>query len=208
MCVELDTKTKILNAAINIFSEKGYASCTMKDIAKSVGIKAPSIYYFYDSKNAILDEIIEVFCNNYTKNRMPREKVIELSKNLKLSEVLGLIFYNFGDNDEYHKMIKICKIILSFRFENENIYKVYKELFLNDSREYIISILKDLREMGRIKKDVDFYWISFIMHSFSISCFYEHLDSFDKKDYQESLIDFAKGISACCEIISAFISAE
>lgn len=38
-----DTKQKILNIALELFSDKGYDSVSVYEIAKAVGIKAPSL---------------------------------------------------------------------------------------------------------------------------------------------------------------------
>ncbi len=40
----MDTKEKILDEALTLFSEKGYANVFVADIAEAVGIKAPSFY--------------------------------------------------------------------------------------------------------------------------------------------------------------------
>ena len=55
----MNTKEKILDEALTLFSEKGYANVFVNDIAEKVGIKAPSLYKHYKNKQAIFDAIIE-----------------------------------------------------------------------------------------------------------------------------------------------------
>ena len=50
----MDTKQRILDEALTLFSEKGYANVFVADIAKRVGIKAPSLYKHYKNKYHIL----------------------------------------------------------------------------------------------------------------------------------------------------------
>ena len=50
----MDTKQRILDEALTLFSEKGYANVFVADIAEKVGIKAPSLYKHYKNKQAIL----------------------------------------------------------------------------------------------------------------------------------------------------------
>lgn len=57
----MTTKQKILNEALTLFSEKGYSAVYVGDIAGAVGIKAPSLYKHYKSKQAIFDSCVEVF---------------------------------------------------------------------------------------------------------------------------------------------------
>lgn len=49
----------ILAAAVGLFSRRGYEATTMQDVADAVGITAPAIYYHFDSKPALLFEVIE-----------------------------------------------------------------------------------------------------------------------------------------------------
>lgn len=53
-----DTKQKILEKALELFSTQGYDSVSVGQIAKAVGIKAPSLYNHFPSKQAIFDAIV------------------------------------------------------------------------------------------------------------------------------------------------------
>ena len=54
----MDTKSRILDEALTLFSQKGYANVYVGEIADRVGIKAPSLYKHFRSKQAIFDAII------------------------------------------------------------------------------------------------------------------------------------------------------
>ncbi|MDX2058158.1 MAG: TetR/AcrR family transcriptional regulator [Gemmatimonadales bacterium] len=49
----------ILDAAVTLFAERGYEATTMQDVAARVGMTAPALYYYFDSKQALLFEVIE-----------------------------------------------------------------------------------------------------------------------------------------------------
>ena len=63
-----DTKQKILDKALALFSSEGYDSVSVGEIAKAVGIKAPSLYNHYPSKRAIFDAIVEATAAQYEKD--------------------------------------------------------------------------------------------------------------------------------------------
>ena len=46
----MNTKEKIFNISIDLFSKKGYDSVSLREIADGVGIKKSSIYSHYSSK--------------------------------------------------------------------------------------------------------------------------------------------------------------
>ncbi len=50
------TKTKILDVAKALFREKGYSSVSTNTIIEAVGIKKPTLYYYFKNKEAL-------FCN-------------------------------------------------------------------------------------------------------------------------------------------------
>ena len=60
-----DTKQRILDKALELFSTQGYDSVSVGEIAKAVGIKAPSLYNHFPSKQAIFDAIMESTAAQY-----------------------------------------------------------------------------------------------------------------------------------------------
>ncbi|HIP42525.1 MAG TPA: TetR/AcrR family transcriptional regulator [Aquifex aeolicus] len=53
-----DTKGKILEAALKLFSRKGFRETTVKDIAKEVGITEGAIYRHFNSKDEIIHDLL------------------------------------------------------------------------------------------------------------------------------------------------------
>jgi len=55
---EYKTKELIIRSALEMFSRRGYQAVSIRDIAKDVGIKESSIYYYFKNKQAIMDELL------------------------------------------------------------------------------------------------------------------------------------------------------
>jgi AcrR family transcriptional regulator len=49
------TKAEILDAAWDLVGEQGLAALSLRDLAARVGMRAPSLYQYFDSKHAIYD---------------------------------------------------------------------------------------------------------------------------------------------------------
>jgi AcrR family transcriptional regulator len=52
------SRDSILEAAAKLFRRQGYSATTLRQIAAMAEIKAGSIYYYFDSKEAIVDEVL------------------------------------------------------------------------------------------------------------------------------------------------------
>ena len=54
------TRTRILDAAADVLARKGYAAATLTEIASVAKMQAGSLYYHFDSKDAIVEEVLAV----------------------------------------------------------------------------------------------------------------------------------------------------
>ncbi|WP_138753787.1 TetR/AcrR family transcriptional regulator [Paenibacillus sinopodophylli] len=59
MSAEPTTAEKIKQAALTMFTESGYEGAALSEIAKAVGIKTPSIYAHYKSKEQLFLQLIQ-----------------------------------------------------------------------------------------------------------------------------------------------------
>ena len=51
----LETRERIVQTAWALARERGLAGWSLRDVAESVGMRAPSLYVYFDSKNALYD---------------------------------------------------------------------------------------------------------------------------------------------------------
>ena len=63
-----DTKRRILEKALELFSTRGYDAVSVGEIADAVGIKAPSLYNHFPSKRAIFEAIVEDTAAQYERD--------------------------------------------------------------------------------------------------------------------------------------------
>ncbi len=70
------TRKRVLEIAEELFSEKGFDGTGMDEIAKKAGINKATIYYHFNSKNHIIEELFKSI-------------IVELNNHLKLSGVPG-----------------------------------------------------------------------------------------------------------------------
>lgn len=54
-------RAELLSVAAGVFAEQGYSATTVRVIAERAGLLAGSLYYHFDSKEAMLEEILRTF---------------------------------------------------------------------------------------------------------------------------------------------------
>ena len=52
------TRERILDAAAHVLSRKGYAGTRLTDVADQAGLQAPAIYYYFPSREDLIEEVM------------------------------------------------------------------------------------------------------------------------------------------------------
>lgn len=77
-----ERKTQIMKAAQNIIAERGVANTTLQSIADEAGISKGSLYYHYNSKSAILYDLMD-----YSSSRAKTLATFFKSQNMTNEEI-------------------------------------------------------------------------------------------------------------------------
>ena len=57
--VALRSNDRILQKALELFSERGYDATSVREICEAAGITKPTLYHFYGSKEGVYRAIVE-----------------------------------------------------------------------------------------------------------------------------------------------------
>jgi AcrR family transcriptional regulator len=52
-------RDRLLESASNIFSRKGYAAATVREIVEAAGVTKPVLYYYFNNKEGLFREMVE-----------------------------------------------------------------------------------------------------------------------------------------------------
>jgi AcrR family transcriptional regulator len=58
-----ERRAELLATAAEVFASRGYSATTVREVADAAGILGGSLYYHFDSKEAMVDEILATFLN-------------------------------------------------------------------------------------------------------------------------------------------------
>ncbi len=136
-------KNKIIQAAIKIFSEKGYHGSTMDKIAKEVGVSKATLYTYFKSKEDIL-RVIWISSN---------QPLIEIQRSFEGRDCLEVL------EEIYKMMSKSEGLHLSFEMtalssHNENIKKLNQDAY-NEKLKGLKIFLQDQQNKEKIRNDLD-----------------------------------------------------
>lgn len=149
-----DTKNIILKKALELFSEKGYNAVSVDEIAKAVGIKAPSLYNHFSGKRAIFNAIVNATSKQYETDtdkinihvqnvKQDISVFTEISEESLINKVKELFDYSLHNEtiSRFRKMMTIEQ----FRSEDlaELYYKRYVERIINYHTEIFCNLISE-----------------------------------------------------------------
>ncbi len=147
-----ETKQKILDAALDLFSQNGFSAVSIRDICKVVDIKESSVYYHFKNKQAILDELLQHF------ESIAASFMSQLDQALTITQktVEGNIFEQTCDCffekyllDEYCN--KIMRLLSIERFSSDEIQEIYDYWIFDKPLNFQAKAFSLLMSRGVIK---------------------------------------------------------
>lgn len=155
-----NTKQKILDEALSLFSEYGYDAVSMNQIASAVGIKAPSLYNHFKSKQSIFDEISAKATKEYN------EFTNTLSVHMHAADEDGEMYVNIGKQELIEKVEQIFlysihdktisqmrKMMTIEQFRSPELAAAYTKKYVYDIIDYHTKIFEHLLNCLKIKNE-------------------------------------------------------
>ena len=145
----MSTKEKLCEAALELFSQKGFAATSVDEIAESIGIKGPNLYKYFKGKDALFDEIA-------TRNELEYDKAMSLSAEASLDvhtpEQLKAFSMNqiryTMPNPRVRKMRKLCSIE---QFRNDQLRTKLTEHEISTPRDQFTKIFDTMVKEGTME---------------------------------------------------------
>lgn len=114
------TKQKIKEAALMLFSQRGFSAVSIRNICGKVGIKESTIYYYFKNKQDIFDALLTDF--ETITSTIQNSFSSEFSKATKIDEK-SFIFVSLAFLNEYllnEKILKLLRMLMNEQQVNRN----------------------------------------------------------------------------------------
>ena len=147
----MSTRDRILEEALALFAEKGYEGTGVDLIAEQVGIKGPSLYKHFKSKEEILNTLIDEAEARYEKFFGSENNIgiIPQSKEEFVRTSMEKISFSLLDPH----ITKIRILIAQEQFRNERFGEITSRHQLDGARKMYGMIMGEMMKNGLVKKD-------------------------------------------------------
>ena len=142
-------RAELLAIAAGLFAEKGFKNTTVRDIADAAGILSGSLYHHFDSKESMVDEILQTFQDELF-GQYDEILASDLEPAAKLEQA---VLVSFEAIDKQRDAVAI--------FQNEAAYLLTFERFAyladrnRQSRAVWLTLLQNGIDAGVLRDDLD-----------------------------------------------------
>jgi len=142
------TKEKILDVAIDLFSQHGYDRTPVRLIATTIGLTEGAVYRHYAGKEAILESIFE-FAENFIFAPLPIEQTLGALNGQSIFR--GLLAPLPEIIMAEPVIAKIIRIIYNEMHHNEKIRQYYLKEYVERANDNLHELFKKCIEKGTIR---------------------------------------------------------
>ena len=146
-----DTKEKILAAALDMFSQYGFAGTNIRELAGSLGMGKSSMYRHFESKediwNALLDQMIAYYGEHFGS----AEHLPPVPNSLEELTQMTMRMVNFTVHDE--RIIMTRKVLTLEQFRDARARELATKHFLTGLTDMFARIFTGMMDKGLLRKD-------------------------------------------------------
>ena len=146
-----DTKERILAAALEMFSQNGYAGTNIRELTASLGLVKSSMYKHFKSKediwNALLDELIAYYEARFGST----EHLPPVPDSLEELVSMTMRMVSFTIHDE--KIVKSRKLLSIEQFRDKRARELATKYFLTGLKDMFTQIFAGMMGKGLLRRD-------------------------------------------------------
>jgi AcrR family transcriptional regulator len=130
---EETTKERILSVAIDLFAQRGFDAVSLREIAEAAGVRKATLYYYFTSKDEILENIIGYIMERWETSKVGKwSDSDEAEKQIVAMGLDGFMAMASGVSSSWiddPRMEKILRITFIELYHNEQMKKFMLAFF-------------------------------------------------------------------------------
>ena len=151
-----NTKQEILEAALDLFSVQGFEATSISQIASAVGIRKASLYSHFESKQAILDALVQDVLMQYGEHSIFAKtdwqkgaEGIPATPDAAVQMIQGQLRYILHDSH----ISRARKMLVIEQFQNPALAQLQTKQNYADVMQYFTGLMKQLIRQGVLAGD-------------------------------------------------------
>ena len=146
-----DTKERILVAALEMFSQNGYAGTNIRELSASLGLVKSGVYKHFESKEAIWNALLDQMITYYADHFGSAEHLPPVPDSLEGLVTMTMQMVNFTVHDE--KVIMTRKVLTLEQFRDVRARELATKHFLTGLTDIFTRIFTSMMNKGLLRKD-------------------------------------------------------
>ncbi len=146
-----DTKERILTAALEMFSQKGYEGTNIRELSASLGLVKSGIYKHYESKEAVWNALLDRMITYYGERFGSSENLPPVPESLESLVDMTMRMVNSTIHDEM--IIETRKLLTIEQFRDERARDLATKHFLTGLTDMFTPLFAGMMDKGLLRKD-------------------------------------------------------
>ena len=144
------SKKEILNAALVVFSQKGYDGALLRDIASLLGITKPALYKHYESKEALWNAMID-YVEIYYSEHTRAASGTAVPENWDEFRQISLSQIDFTLHDETVRRVR--RLLTLEQFRDERMSALATKYFITNIEGRFTEIFTGMADKGLLETE-------------------------------------------------------
>ena len=146
-----DTKERILAAALEMFSQNGYAGTNIRELSESLGLVKSAMYRHFESKDAIWNTLLDELIAYYEARFGSSEHLPSAPDSLEELVTMTMRMESFTVHDE--KVVMTRKLLTIEQFRDDRARDLATKHFLTGLRDMFTTIFEGMMNKGLLRRD-------------------------------------------------------
>lgn len=146
-----DTKERILDAALEMFSQNGYAGTNIRELSASLGLVKSGVYKHFESKEAIWNALLDQMITYYEDHFGSAEHLPPIPDSLGALTQMTMQMVNFTVHDE--RIIMTSKVLTLEQFRDVRARELATKHFLTGLTQMFTHVFQGMMDKGLLRQD-------------------------------------------------------
>ena len=145
-------KELIIQEALKLFSEKGFAAVSMRDLAESAGISVSTIYHYYESKQALAQDMIARATELTAKARDSFFRMLSSTEKVECDPFVRAGVMYVTAYLRHEKIDPLLRMLESERFHEPAAEEAWQKMMFADPIAHEAKVFELLAARGEIRE--------------------------------------------------------